>query len=174
MESIFCPSAQPIWKSRNRLASIFNYWITLLCFILLAVVVLGYTYLSQIDGVYINKPIVFTYWDGNTITHQTTKTVYYPGEVVYAKIIAYKGKLWPAVIQWNLADGCHHAYPSKDGTLEAGRNERTLKVEQIPMEAKPGEDYFYGSTTFDLNFVKRKIHIPLRTNTFTIQPLEKK
>ncbi|MFA5025666.1 MAG: hypothetical protein WC503_04125 [Candidatus Shapirobacteria bacterium] len=144
------------------------------CFILLATVVLGYTYLRQIDGVYVNKPIVFTYWDGNIITHQTTKLVYHPGEIVYAKIIAHKDKLWPAIIQWNLVNGCFHSYQSKDETLEAGRTERITKIEQIPIDIKPGEDYFYGSVTFDLNFVKRKIHIPIRTNTFLIEPLEKK
>ena len=174
MESVFCSSSQSIRKSRNRLSNKLNYWAMWCCFILLTIVVLGYTYLSQIDGIYVNRPIIFTYWDGSTITHQTTKLVYHPGETVYAKIIAHKDKLWPSVIQWNLANGCFHAYPAKNGTLEAGRNERVLKIEQLPKDLKPGEDYFYGSTTFDLNFVRRKIHIPLRTNTFLVEPLEEK
>lgn len=147
----------------------------LLCFVLLVTIILGYTYLSQIDGIYVNQPVKFHYWEeGGLITHQTTKLAYYPGETVYAKIITYKGKIWPAMIQWNLTNGCFHPYPAKHGTLEPGRTEKIIAIEKLEPDAKPGEDYFYGSATFDLNFVRRKIHVPLRTNTFMVLEPEKK
>lgn len=175
MASILCTSTQHSGKGGNRLISKLNYWAMWACFILLTTVVLGYTYLSQIDGVYLNKPITFHYWfDKGEVTHLTTKMEYKPGEVVYAKIIAHKNQVWPAIIQWTLVDGCFHPYPPKSGVLEAGRTEKTVKVERLELDVKPGEDYFQGSATFDLNFIRRKIHIPLKTNTFTILPADSK
>lgn len=145
-------------------------WIMGLLFVMLAMILGMYIYLSQVDGVYLNKPIVFHYWYGSgLITHMTTKNSYQPGEIVYAKIIAHKDRVWPAIIQWTLADGCHHAYPPRAGVLEKGRNERTVAVERLAPDTKPGEDYFYGSVSFDLNMVRPKLHIPIRTNTFTVE-----
>lgn len=145
-----------------------------LCFFLLIMIISGYTYLSQIDGIYVNKPIEFHYWDrGNVITHQTTKLVYHPGEMVYAKIISYKIRIWPAVLQWNLTSGCLKQYPTRPESLEAGIIERIVAAERVALDAPPGEECFYGSATFDLNFIRQKIHIPLRTNTFMVLMPEK-
>ena len=137
---------------------------------LLAFTIGIYTYYSQIDGEYINVPVRFHYWNThNTITHETTEKSYYPGDIVYGKISVKKDRVWPGVVQWILVDGSHYCYPPRSGVLEKGIEERIVEIEKIPVDAKPGVYYFTGTIMYELNFIKRKIYLPIQSNTFIVK-----
>lgn len=172
MEGFLCPQTQPEWKSGDRLMVKVTYYSTMALFLILAFVIGVYTYYTQIDGIYVNRPIVFHYWyNKGVVTHKTTKDTYYPGDVVNAKILAQKEKIWPAEIQWTLVDGTLRNYRKREGVLEKGRNERTVLVEKLFDDLAPGEYYFSGVAIFELNFLRSKLFIPLQTNTFMVEAM---
>ena len=149
------------------------YGLKALIFVLLTFLIGVYTYYAVIDGVYFNVPVTFKYWDKEgEITHKTTKNVYKRGELVEARIVAHKDKLWPGIIHWTLVDGSRHDFPCRPGVLEVGWNDRIVLVEPVKdmhgREINIGEHYFTGVVEFELNSIKHKIYVPLQTNKFIV------
>lgn len=122
----------------------------------------GLIWLVFIDGQLVN-PVLTT--DG---VLQTSQDVYHPGDSVFAYYSYCKRRPLEATIQWNLADTYIKSYLPSQSDFPIGCREKVLvDVQTIPKDTYPGEYYFIGSVSYELNAWNKVIY-PLRTNTFQV------
>lgn len=100
-------------------------------------------------------------------THHTTKSIYKPGELVYARIAMQKQRSIPGTIQWSLINHELKQYPARDGSLPAGVFDYVVPVEKIPMDAEVGEHWFCGTVRYRVNWLST-VSYSVWTNKFEV------
>lgn len=122
---------------------------------------------DQLDGRYI-FPILEMGHRAQQFTHETTKTVYHPGEMVWARVLFHKNRSIDGVIHWNLIDGREVSFPCRSGTLPEGVWDKKVRVEQIPEDVVPGEHWFAGTVTYYPNWLSSGVTYQVWTNRFQV------
>jgi hypothetical protein len=107
---------------------------------------------------------------GKAPTHWTTKTVYSPGETVYAKVNFFKDRDIEARIKWNLSDTFIRPYQTRPGNLTSvsHHSSKIVPIERLPLDLVPGEYFFVGMATYRINFLVDKSY-HMKTNKFTVR-----
>lgn len=124
-------------------------------------------FLDVLDGRYVSPILEMGARSSGTFTHETTKKVYHPGEMVYALVRFQKNRNIIGTIQWHLIDGVMITYPSRTGSLPVGIWDKEVPVEVIPDDTKPGERWFCGTVVYHPNWLGM-VTYPVWTNKFEV------
>lgn len=106
------------------------------------------------------------------VTHKTTKDVYYPGEMVMARVLFQKNRNLTGIIQWHLINKKITDFKSRQVTLPVGIWDTEVRVEILPEDTIPGEHWFCGVVTYLVNWLG-KVEYPVWTNRFVVLPVVK-
>jgi hypothetical protein len=144
-----------------------------------AVIIIGGLFLVWfycIDGIYIDKPIVFIH-NVNPEQLQLTKHVYHPGDTVSYYTAFCKTRNAVPAVQWTMADGTLTLYPPHTGNSsglptgcypQEGTTTATA-IEKIPVDHEPTCDaYFKGVVDIDIGGGRVVTHV-LQTQKFCIR-----
>jgi hypothetical protein len=126
-----------------------------------AMIVMGW--MMFVDGT-IWRPVI-TY-DNSLL--ETDKTIYAPGDLVYAKVEFYKSRDLVGEQKWNLVNGRVFAYASRKVSIPSGVTEKWMLIEKLP-HCEKGEYHFEGLSTYQVNPL-RSISYKLKTRPFMILP----
>lgn len=141
-------------------------WVIVFMSAVLFVSVLYWAYCDMIDGKILN-PILEMGTRSKVFTHQTTQTIYKPGETVYAHIMFHKNRNITGIIQWHMINHKMITFAPRPGSLPIGVWDKVVPVEQIPDDAKPGEHWFTGTVTYHPNWIGT-VEYPVWTNKFQV------
>lgn len=150
-------------KSRD---SILSWTLISLAAVILLAVFYG-IWCDVIDGRLYNPVLEFGKRSSG-ITHQTIKDTYHPGEMVYARVILQKQRNITGIIQWQLINKVTQKFPERPGSLPMGIYDHVVSVEQIPLDAQPGEHWFCGTVKYKVNWLSSPVTYDLWTNKFLV------
>lgn len=100
-------------------------------------------------------------------THLTTKLVYKPGEMVFARIAFQKQRNIPGIIQWTLINHDFRQFTERSGSLPVGVFDHIVPVEKIPIDIDIGEHWFCGTVRYKVNWLSTVSH-SIWTNKFEV------
>lgn len=144
--------------------SIFYYYI-LLCLTTIIFSVCFYTYETQIDGIYINKPITFY---SDPLNLETDKPIYHRGEDVYIRVSYCRNRIYSANTQWKLINETVVLYPTMTNLLPVQCVKNKLyKTGIIPTTAFLGVHHIEGISEVQINPFNT-IFVQLRSVDFNV------
>lgn len=130
---------------------------------------LAMIYLQAIDGSLVRKPITFGM---DTMALRTDKSVYKPGDTVYAYFSYCKKYDYTNTSAWSIDDSIIRPFPSKTFNVPVGCRKDWFPVVVIPTDvAFIGHEEYYleGISTISVNPM-REISIHYKSVQFTIIP----
>jgi hypothetical protein len=127
----------------------------------LAMIVIGW--MMFIDGTIWRPVIVY-----ESTLLETDKSIYSPGDLVYARIEFYKSRNLVGEQKWNLVDGRIFPYASRKVSIPSGVTDKWVLIEKLP-NCETGEYHFEGLSTYQVNPL-RSISYKLKTKPFRIMP----
>lgn len=142
-------------------------WGLIIMSVVLLIIVFAIGWMQLVDGRIVNPVIEYGVRSSSGITHETTKTSYYPGEKVYARVIFRKCRNIPGELQWELINDKVTMYPSRPGSLPIGIWDHVVPVEVIPYDTEPGEHWFAGTIKYRINWLST-VTYPMWTNKFNV------
>lgn len=141
-------------------------WVVLtLAGAILAALLYGF-WAEVLDGRYVN-PILEFGARSQQYTHQTLKLEYRPGEMVTARVLFSKNRNIIGEIQWYLINKRMYQYAIRKGSLPVGVWDLKVPVQEIPLDATPGDHWFTGSVRYWPNWIG-KVEYPIWTNKFQV------
>lgn len=147
----------------NRL----NDWVLILLSLTILISIAALGWWDLIDGKLVNPVLEFG-TRSTGVTHMTEKSIYHPGEMVYARVLVQKNRSVQGVIQWHLVNGEMRTFPSRPGSLPVGIYDALVKVEIIPDDMHLNKEYWFcGSIVYKINWLANLTY-NLWTNKFKV------
>lgn len=136
-------------------------------FLVLAFVWMGMQMYDSLDGVYINKPLVF---NTDVQNLQTDKKVYHPGDSVSLLWNICKTRNYTSKTTWRLINETVVTFPDQ-GSKIAGIGclvNKSITVGEIPRTAVPGTHHLEGVAAVTIDTPKT-LYYSFRSQDFQVQ-----
>jgi hypothetical protein len=158
------------WSRELMILEIIKDWFIVAGSSVLLVFALLYGYMTCIDGVHVNPPIVY-----EATVLPVDKDVYAPGDVVSIYMDATKLRDVPGRVTWHLVNGRVFPYATRDLNYPTGTYEKWIALDKEPLPTAnliEGEAYHYEAVVEkDVNTLKT-IYYKLRTVDFKIKTVK--
>lgn len=141
-------------------------WVIIFMSAVIFMSVVYWAFCDMVDGKIYN-PILEMGTRAKVFTHQTTKTAYRPGDMVYAHVMFHKNRNLVGIIQWHMINNQMTTFAPRNGSLPIGVYDQVVPVERIPDDVKPGEHWFTGTVVYRPNWIGI-VEYPVWTNKFEV------
>ena len=142
----------------------FFYYYILLCITVIITAGIFYFYETQIDGIFINKPITF-YTNMQHIP--TDKSVYHVGDDIYLKISFCRNRDFTVSAQWSIVNETVVFFPEFTAILKPECVNKLFHVGIVPFSSFLGKHHLEGRTDVLLNPF-HTIHFTYRSEDFDV------
>lgn len=130
---------------------------------LLFILTMLFGWMLFIDGTIWNPVVTY-----ESKVLETDKSIYAPGDIVYAHIEFFKSRDLVGEQKWNLVNGRILPYATRQVSMPSGVTEKWIMIEKLP-QCETGEYHFEGLSTYQVNPF-RTVSYKLKTKPFRIMP----